>query len=276
MKRSLPVLLLIGFAIFGLSQTAITSSSGSPTGRSGSPASNNRTCQASGCHSGPSQSTEAITISTDIPASGFQENTDYTITISGDANGGVGTRIGFAASVEDASGNHMGTLTTADSRTQVSNNYATHRSTSLSATNGQNSWDLNWNSGSAVDGTTIYVSMNFTNGNGSTSGDVVVTNTLSLSKASGVSLEENSLNELALFPNPATDFTSMRFSLPQSEELTYSIIDLNGKVVASENIGQYGTGEHTVRVPLVNLARGVYTMHMTAGNNVYTERFTVR
>lgn len=275
MKRSLPVLALIGFAIFGLSQTAVTSSSGSPTGRSGSPASNARTCQASGCHSGPSQSTEAITISTDIPAAGFEENTDYTITISGDANGGVGSRIGFAASVEDASGNHLGTLTSPDSRSSVSNNFATHRSSSISASNGQNSWDLTWNSGTAADGATIYVSMNFANGNGTTSGDVIVASTLQLNKNS-ISVDENNLNELVLFPNPATDYTLMKVSLPAPAELNYSIIGMKGQVMKEESLGQYGTGEHSINVPLENLPTGVYTMHLVAGTNVHTERFTVR
>lgn len=275
MKRSLPVLALIGFAIFGLSQTAVTSSSGSPTGRSGSPASNGRTCQASGCHSGPSQSTEAITISTDIPAAGFEENTDYTITISGDANGGVGSRIGFAASVEDASGNHAGTLTSPDSRSSVSNNFATHRSSSITASNGQNSWDLTWNSGNAADGTTIYVSMNFANGNGTTSGDVIVASTLQLNKNS-ISVDENNLNELVLFPNPATDYTLMKVTLPAPVELNYSIIGMNGQVMKEESLGQYGTGEHSINVPLENLTTGVYTMHLVAGTNVHTERFTVR
>ncbi len=275
MKKTLPILALTIVAVFGLSQSGFTNAGGAPAGRSGSPASNGNTCQSSGCHSGPSQTTETISISTDIPSSGFEPNTDYTITISGNAGGGVGSRIGFSASVEDASGNMQGTLSSS-AGINVFSNFATHSSSSVGATNGTNSWDVNWNSGSAVDGTTIYVAMNFANGNGSTSGDVITTSSLALTKASGVSIDENLISDVSVYPIPATDYINVDFSLNQFSEVKYHMLSLDGKVVSEEIKENYGTGSHTLYVPLSELSTGVYLLHLQAGENVYTERFTVR
>ncbi|KAB2814036.1 choice-of-anchor V domain-containing protein [Phaeocystidibacter luteus] len=276
MKQSLPIVALIGLGILGLSQVGISNSGGSPTGRSGSPASSNRTCLSSGCHSGGAASTQNITITSDIPATGFEENTNYTITISADANGGQGTRIGFAASVENAGGTHQGTLTSADGRTNVFNDFATHTSTSLSPTAGVNSWDLTWNSGTAEDQSTVYVAVNFANGNGTTSGDQVGTQTLVLDKASGIGVEEFTISDMKLYPNPAVEELHLDFSLASSNEVVYSIFGMDGREIMNKNEGLLGTGDHTLNVPVTELETGTYLIHIQAGDRVLAERFMVQ
>ncbi|NVK28888.1 MAG: T9SS type A sorting domain-containing protein [Flavobacteriia bacterium] len=276
MKQTLPIVALVGLGILGLSQVGVSNAGGAPSGRSGSPASNNNTCLSSGCHSGGTASTQNITITSDIPSTGFEENTNYTITITADANGGQGTRIGFAASVENAGGSHQGTLTAADGRTNVFNNFATHRSTSIQPTAGVNSWDLTWNSGTAEDQSTVYVAVNFANGNGTTSGDQVGTQTLVLDKASGIGVEEFTINDLTLYPNPAIEELQVGFSLTSSNKVKYSIFGMDGREIINKNEGMLGTGEHTLSVPVTALETGTYLIHIQAGDRVHAERFMVQ
>ena len=114
----------IVFATF----SAHTFQSQAPASRNGSPASNGNTCAVSGCHSGPNATDQTITITTDIPATGFLSNTDYNITIEGNKGTSSATTSGFEASFE-AAGNFEGTISTASNpnvKTVGAGNFMTH------------------------------------------------------------------------------------------------------------------------------------------------------
>lgn len=260
---------------------ALTSSGGAPTGRSGSPSSNGTTCATSGCHTGgPAISSQTISITSDIPATGFAANTDYTITISADANGAVGSEIGFQASVENESGAHQGDLTISDARTRFAGpagNYVTHKSTGLIPVNGVNSWDFTWNSGNAEDSSMVYVAVNFANDNNTTTGDAVGTQTLLLRKDNGIGLDENAIaSEFVVFPNPMVDRAELAFSLKQNAEVSYSIIDMNGKVMTQNDMGQRPSGVVRTTLSANGWASGVYFLHVRAGDQTHVERLIVR
>ena len=211
--------LLVGYA-------ALTNSSGAPAGRSGSPASGNTTCTA--CHSGPAITTQNISITTDIPSTGFAENTDYTITIMAN-NGGIGSRIGFEASVESANSSGFAGTVTAGTGNQKTGSYITHTSAGNTPTNNEKSWSFTWNSGTAADAT-VYVAVNFANGNNNTDGDAIGTKTLQLIKASGVGLEEEVDLSYTLYPNPVKDMLYLR-GLSAKVDF-FMVYNLSGKAVA--------------------------------------------
>lgn len=186
---------------------ALTNSNGPSGGRSGSPASSGNTC--SGCHSGASITTQSISITSDIPATGFEPNTNYLITVTNSMNGVNHLRSGFQASVE--SSGHQGSLTAATGTRVVSSSYVTHNSSSNSVVNGQASWNFVWNSGSAPNATTIYVAGLFANGNGATSGDAVATQSLVLTRSSlGFGEEQFTVRA---YPNPAD--ASITLEMPE-------------------------------------------------------------
>ena len=183
MKRKLSVLaatlatLLIGYQGF-------TNSSGSPTGRSGSPASNGNTCSTGGCHSAGTVSNQSITIGSNIPAAGYQANTTYTFTVTVDNGTSMNSTVGFNASVEDAAG-HVGTISNAGTGAQITgSNYVTHTFSGRTATMGSRSWTFDWTPGSnPTANATVYVAVNFANGNGGTSGDVITSTSMMFSQA---------------------------------------------------------------------------------------------
>ncbi len=64
-------------------------------------------------------------------------------------------------------------------------------------------------------------------------------------------------------PNPAAGELSIRFSLARPGPATLALIDITGRTVASQDIGQMGPGEHTVHMGRARLAPGVYQARLT-------------
>lgn len=273
MRKSILIVLLIAVGMLGTSYHALTNSTGAPAGRSGGPAAGGATCAISGCHTGNSVTAQTISISTDIPVSGFVDNTDYTITVTADNNGAQGTLIGFEASVEAGTG-HQGSISATDPRTQKSGlNYITHRNTGTGTTGGSNSWSFNWNSGNAPNNTTVYVAANFANGNGLSTGDVIGTQTLVLSKDPGISIEENSDLQLSAHPNPASGYTTVQLSGSWVSHPVLTITDLSGRAVHRH---EPAPGDREMHFDVSTWSPGVYTIIWTDEHHRHTEKLVVK
>lgn len=252
MKKKYLVLELFVFLSFISVNEALTFTSGAPAGSSGSPS--GTSCAKSGCHSGGSQTTETITISSTIPSTGFEENTNYSFTI--DANdGGTGiSEMGFMASIESSAGDEGAITITDASRTQLSSGEVTHTGSGVSASGGQNSWSFDWNSGTAPVGTTVYVAVNFSNDNGTTNGDVIVTENLVLDR-SNISIEEFEKVNFSVYPNPAQDYITLASDHKLEGDLT--IVDMNGRVVKTVDKSSRLDAKHWY-IDVKELASGNY------------------
>lgn len=229
-KSTLFSIFLLGTAL--ISFEALTNGSGPPSGSTGSPESNGFTCARSGCHQGgPAVSSQTIAVSHDIPANGFQPNTDYNFTLTATSGAASSNRIGFQLSIESGSG-HEGTLSVnGNAELLKSGSFLGHSFNGTQASGGVKSWNFIWNSGSAPDGATVYVACNFSNNNGTNSGDVIATQTFTLSKAPNISLAEKEVEEFHIFPNPANDVLNVQ---GLSEEVSgIDILSLDGKLIRS-------------------------------------------
>lgn len=243
---------------------AFTNSSGSPSGSSGGPSGNNNSCARSGCHNGPNASVQTVSISTNIPSSaGFKEDSVYQITVQAN-NGGVGTdEIGFSASIESAGG-FEGFATVSDAiNTRKTGSYITHTSAGRNGAAGANSWVFDWNAGQAVDQSTVYVAINFSNNTGGTGGDVIVTQTLVLSKASGNigQLELNAV-KLSIYPNPVKD----QFIVGGNTSLKapFKLTSINGEFLMDLVSGERLSDDH-YRFDISDLAKGNYILSDSQG-----------
>jgi len=180
-KKLSVLLATIGASL--ISYQGFTNSSGAPIGRNGSPQSSS-TCAS--CHSSGSITNQTVSITTNIPASGYQANTTYTVTVTANDGSTSSGTIGFQASVEDAAG-HVGSLSSAGSGAQVNGSYATHTFSGISSSMGMKTWTFDWNPGANPPANaTVYTAINFANGNGGTSGDNIATQTLALSQFTAV------------------------------------------------------------------------------------------
>ncbi len=229
MKRKL----LIGLGTLSMMLSvfhANSNSGGAISGHSGSPQSGNANCNS--CHSGPAATTQAIAISTNIPPQGFSPNTVYDITVTANSNGATFGKAGFQSSVE-GNGSHQGTLSVSGNELQiVGSNFVTHTSNGGTVSGGTKSWTFQWNSGNAPDGTTIYTSVNFANGNFSTNGDVILNQTLVLNQAPAVT-NNPALIITGIWDGPLSGGTPKAIEIYVADTVT----DLSRYSVANANNG---------------------------------------
>lgn len=83
----------------------------------------------------------------------------------------------------------------------------------------------------------------------------------------------NVISKFSVYPNPSTGGnTTLIFSSEQTlSDVTVSIVDLNGKVVASENINiASGLNSHTLNTNDLN--SGIYFVNVNAGGNNSTQK----
>lgn len=82
--------------------------------------------------------------------------------------------------------------------------------------------------------------------------------------------------EASLAPNPASEATRLSFELQQAAEVSYTIVDLAGRTVASKSLGQVAAGNVSEEVSLSGLTNGVYFMNLNAGGQSSILKFIVK
>lgn len=180
------ILLTLSFIVLLLTvETALTSRSVPPAGRTGAPGES--TCAASGCHTGSSVVTNsgflAVTSAqSTLFTNGYTPGQQYNIIVNLSTNT---PRYGFQLTVLDKLNNNAaGTIaltnpTTTSLSTSAGRQYAGHNNA-----NSINAWVFQWTAPSAGTDTVVFYAVgNASNANGGTSGDVIHTNSFKLHEA---------------------------------------------------------------------------------------------
>ena len=153
--------------------------SGASAMRTGSPGDGGATCK--NCHAGPTPTTEAGLITSNIPVDGYTGGQTYTITAT-IARAGH-TKWGFEISPQNVAGTQLGTLivtNTTEMQLVGSGKYITHKTAGVSGTNSR-TWIFNWTAPAAGTGAvTFYGAFNITNNMNNSSGDTTVLSTLTV------------------------------------------------------------------------------------------------
>ncbi len=79
---------------------------------------------------------------------------------------------------------------------------------------------------------------------------------------------DRSLAGWQLFPNPAGEWVSLHFSVPERISLSVDLIDLSGKLLKQFNTQDYPAGDHVVRMNLDAVAPGRYLVRVNTGNSL--------
>ena len=77
------------------------------------------------------------------------------------------------------------------------------------------------------------------------------------------------------YPNPFNPATTIRYSIPQREQVTVRVFDVQGKVVATLVNGEQGEGDHQVTFDGSKLSSGVYLYRIQAGGLIATKKLLV-
>ncbi|WP_310391747.1 M43 family zinc metalloprotease [Hymenobacter sp.] len=83
---------------------------------------------------------------------------------------------------------------------------------------------------------------------------------------------------IGVYPNPLTAETAVHFTLTAAERAAVRLTDMLGREVASSPAKSYGPGPQAIRLPGAAgraLPAGVYVVHLTLGQQVFTTRVLV-
>lgn len=87
--------------------------------------------------------------------------------------------------------------------------------------------------------------------------------------------EAQGFDDLRIYPNPASDFVTINFSLTDNQNLRVELFNMNGSVLRSESYTNY-KGDFEKRIDLSNLSKGVYMLRLTSDKGIVNRKITVK
>lgn len=82
--------------------------------------------------------------------------------------------------------------------------------------------------------------------------------------------------ELAIYPNPATDQLNLSYSLQNSSQVTFTLLDLQGRELLHRELGNQPTGANQATIELPVLPFGLYVYQLQTANELASGRVMVR
>lgn len=255
-------LIILPLALFLTS--SVLNSGGSAGGYTGSPRDMGNNCTA--CHSGNAQLANDW-ITSNIPVDGYISGQTYTITATGTHTGVV--KFGFETTSEDDAHNKKGTFVITNStQTKLTNanKAVTHTAFGTTPTGNTRTWTFDWTAPESGTGNiTFYGAFNATNGNGSTSGDVVYLSTYTVTEL-GTGIGDHAANypTIKMYPNPFVSYLDVELGDIDKEVREIRLLSSAGSIVYSKE--KNNQMNETFRIPGETLSRGIYYVSILMQN----------
>jgi hypothetical protein len=87
--------------------------------------------------------------------------------------------------------------------------------------------------------------------------------------------ELQSLTNISLFPNPASEQVTASFTMNKSSQLSACVTNATGQIVWRQAAYSAVTGENTLTVPTTQLSNGLYYLSLQSAEGIITKRFAV-
>ena len=247
---------------------------GAPVGRTGAPGEQNCTA----CHSGSVQADNgfnSITIEDiDGVVTDYIPGETYTVTVAMNTSN---VKNGFEITALNPSNAMAGTFTITDATNTkligTSKKYITHKLAGTALT----TWSFNWTAPATnVGNVTFYLATNETNNNGGSGGDVIRLTQFPI--GSTASINENSAKyEVNVGFNSNTNGLQIVMESTITGEASINIVDLNGKSVQFEKLGNVAKGKNGYSILLKNnLPAGTYIANIAVNNHFVTKKFVIQ
>ncbi|GCD79687.1 choice-of-anchor V domain-containing protein [Schleiferia thermophila] len=261
MKNTYFVVFSVLFALIFSVHLNSNSNGAFSAGYTGAPIDNGLNC--SSCHS-EQPVTGTNLIQTNIPASGYEPGSTYTITLS--ASHPTFNRFGFMLTSQTnttANPSFTGTWTLTNNQTQlrINNRYVSHTFQGTQGSNNSRTWQVDWTAPPAGSGeVAFYTAINAVNDNGTTSGDQTILGSLIVQEASLGQRDYRPPFQVKLFPNPATnEFVNIVSDIPFTD---VEIFTLDGRRI----LEKYFNNQTEISVQLSGLKTGVYLLRVKGLN----------
>jgi hypothetical protein len=268
------ILVITGIAVLSFYGSL---NSGGKAGSTGSPGEG--TCGA--CHSGGSSSVSgaSITATPQFTNNQYIPGQTYTVNVIALAVGF--NAYGFGCEILNAANNNnIGTMQNPGAGVQLLNapNGRTNATQTAPKTGMPVIFSFEWvapSSGTA----NIYACVNAVNGNGGTSGDFVMTTSLSLSPSntSGIKDLTNNGIELNIYPVPFNNELNINMRSEKSlSDVKALIYDFHGKKVFESESFNLSVGENKMKFDLAELEGNIFTLKLESKNQLVDSRLIFR
>lgn len=272
MKKKMVVVVATIVVITGMSFNVLDDNG--KAGATGSPSES--TCAQSGCHNTYTVNTGGGSVTIAAPTmTGWQYVPGQTYAISVTvAKSGVNLfGLGFEALT--SAGANAGTLTAGTGTALKSATIAGNSRTSIvhalngGATANTHTFTFNWKAPATnIGNITFYCAGNAANKNGSVSGDYIYTTSQVITPASSNGIQHQAYSEqVAVFPNPASDHIQIIDYSQTSDLLNISIFDMNGALVTEKSV------KPNERIAVDNLKTGIYALQITSSKGIAVRKF---
>ncbi len=91
----------------------------------------------------------------------------------------------------------------------------------------------------------------------------------------GVADVNGGIQEMKMFPNPASDLTHVQFNLAEPTNIGFTIYDMTGRVVMSGASEQMVAGAHQLNISTENLASGIYNVVVKSDKGSVSQRLSI-
>jgi hypothetical protein len=112
------------------------------------------------------------------------------------------------------------------------------------------------------------------NASSTTINDAITNGYVNGTSVAGVD-NESLINQMALFPNPTSDISTLKFSLSDETEVVVNISSIDGKRISSHNYGSL-TGTQNIEISTQGWANGIYLVEISAGKSSKIMKLSVQ
>lgn len=248
---------------------------GSPGGKTGAPGDGSCTS----CHSGTVQSgtgfqTVVLTNAAGTMVSSYNPGETYTVSVGMLT---TNAKNGFEIVALTPSNTQAGTVTITNATTTKTVTFGGKtRITQKTGGTSLNNWSFSWTAPATnVGNVTFYLGTNVSNSNNNDNGDVIRNSQHVFGSTAGI--EENTEKvAINLGYTQATNSLTIDLTSKLNGEAAINLVDLSGKSVQFEQLGNVATGNNMLSVKLNNqLPKGVYIAHINVNNNFVSKKIYI-
>lgn len=283
-KNNVLVALLVGtiglLSFNSIQETKMTnkihlSTSGSPGGKTGAPGDGSCTS----CHSGTVQSgtgfqTVVLTNAAGTMVTSYNPGETYTVSVGMLT---TNAKNGFEIVALTPSNTAAGSVAVINATTTKTVTFGGKtRITQKSGGTSLNNWSFHWTAPATnVGNVTFYLGTNVSNSNGSDSGDIIRNSQHVFGSTAGI---EETVAKVAINLGYAQATNSLTIDLTSqlNGEAAINLVDLSGKSVQFEQLGNVATGNNLLQVKLnKQLPKGIYVAHINVNNNFVSKKIYI-
>ena len=116
---------------------------------------------------------------------------------------------------------------------------------------------------------------NITGIGSSKGGSILLVDDFSFDMVNGINDNLQDENKLTVYPNPSKDIINIKYNSNESEHVSISIKDINGRMVYCEK-GIHNTNEHQESIDVSGFAKGIYLLQISDESEIVSRKIVIQ